>query len=424
MLMHMRPALLIGCLLFVSTTCHADTSCSQQSRQHAIAQASQLRKQLLAIKVEPLSGRMPTPSPQLLERYKIALIQLADEFLACHDTSVAPAALQSEIASLLHANRFTPQRYNDDDTDEPVANVFGTELKVHVSRASASPLILSVQFNFGIPCGDDNVLILFQANGTRWKDVLRWRVKDLNDIGDAFGDFFFPTVVPGLAPDAWRLVTLHGDPWCTSYISGFKVDVLAATSDPDQPKLIAHRNEDYRRNEPPSFTASGNIITMRGLASTIETDVMIRKGIFQYRLVGDDFQRIQPIATNSRYFVDEWLQMPWSDATHFSEPTSLSALKPAHDAYAASLKYPNKEEHSFTTHQYGPVRACTATKQFQVEIRLNKETFVPNIPGGTTEPLPSTYFRVLETGDGYQMLSASTKPDPSCNGRDLMPAKH
>jgi hypothetical protein len=58
-----------------------------------------------------------------------------------------------------------------------------------------------------------------------------------------------------------------------------------------------------------------------------------------------------------------------------------------------------------------------------VEIGNTRETFVEGVPGGRTETLPSTYFHLRETGDGYELEAVGNAPDPNCNGSDLMPRK-
>jgi len=411
MLIRMRPVLIIGFLLFSTpATCRADISCSHPVQLHSAAEAIQIRNQLLAIKVGWLTDDMPAPSPERLEEFKIALMQTAETVFACNDTSSQPAAMQRELAGLLHANRHVPPtRYSDADTEKPSRNVFGSDLRVRVSRASAMPLILSVQFTFGINCGTDSVLMLFQSDQGRWKDVLRWRVKSLQGIQDAFGDFFYPFILPGESPGAWRLVAVHGEPWCSSNLSGFAIDVLAPTNNPDAPKLIAHRTENYFRYEPPKLSISSNTFTLHTDVGTGEMEEIVRKGVFRYQLTNDKLQGIQPIATNGRYFVNEWLEMPWDDAIRFSEPSALTALKPAHDLYAARDADPK----NFVSYNFGPVRSCQDNpKQFQVEQE----------EGTDGKQLP-VYYLIRETGNGYQLLSVEPQSDPHCGGPDLMKKK-
>jgi hypothetical protein len=421
----MRPALLIGCFLLVATTCHAATPCSPQAKQNAAKTVATLRKQLMAVSVS--LGEDTAPGQSIL-KLKDSLNEAAQTVLACHDTSTSPAVIQRELASLLHANLPEPPDEppaTADDIDKPVTDVFGTDLKVRVTGPPSSPQLLSVQFSFGISCGDDNVLLLFEAENTGWKEAMRWQSPLLTDIGHAFGDFFVWSILPGEGTQTWRVVVAHGKPWCTSRISGFNIDVLEPTASASRPRVVWHTDRGYSRGDfEPSLKASGNIFELRLNEDAMHFDMnqaFERRAIYRYRVTANIVDRIEPIAINARGFVEEWLDMPWNEAAAQTTDSASLTLKGMHVSFQQE---PKDEKNSFIEPSFGPVLACKQTKQFQVEFDASRETFVPNKPGGDSKPLPSTYFRVLETGDGYQMLSATHKPDPSCNGRDLMPAKH
>jgi hypothetical protein len=190
------------------------------------------------------------------------------------------------------------------------------------------------------------------------------------------------------------------------------MDVLAPKTTSLQPLEIRHLEMDYKRNDyVPKMTTDINTITLRLEMNTIETDQLERLGIFRYRLSGNQFERIQPLATNDRYFVDEWLQMPWPEAIRFSDPSALLKLKPAHDIFATRYKDMN----NITSYEYGPVSACRDSKShFEVEIDIDD----PHIGNR------ATYYGIQQNGDGYTMLTAkSSKPDPRCGGPDLMKKK-
>ena len=130
---------------------------------------------------------------------------------------------------------------------------------------------------------------------------------------------------------------------------------------------------------------------------------------------------IQPIASNGRGFVEEWLSMPWSEAQGFLAQEAAQALQQVHDQFDPPVKEHDTE---FVRHSYGPVRGCNAPKTFQVQINSTLERVVPSKPGGESSPLPTRYFHVRETGNGYLMVSARTEPDSTCTGPNLMPANN
>jgi hypothetical protein len=151
----------------------------------------------------------------------------------------------------------------------------------------------------------------------------------------------------------------------------------------------------------------------------MDAECFERRVIYRYR-VDDrgDVQRIEPIATHARGFVEEWLDAPWSESVLFVVPEADQTLQAVHDEFAR----PGADA-EFVSHSFGPVRACGAAGTYQVQINSSLERIVVGKAGGESRPLPSHYFHVRETGKGYLMVSAPTEPDPSCKSGNLMPSK-
>ena len=412
------------CLIFGSfVTSYAATGCSPQAQRSVAGNIAHLRRQLLAIKVSFDDTSVSESTSSLIRNLKEQLHQAARAVLACHDISVTPTIVQQELATLLHANLPEPpdRPISDADIDKPEADVFGSGLKVRVSRASSSPLLLDVTFSFGITCGDDNLLLLFEGEDAHWKEALRWQAEPLHDVGHAFGDFFLSSILAGGKPETWRVVVAHGKPWCTSRFSGFDIDVLEPTANGTKPRIVWHTDRGYSRFAfQPTLKASGDIFELRlnDDAMHFDTDrAFERRVIYRYRVNADTVARIGPIAINARGFIEEWLDMPWNEAAAQTANPASVALKTVHEAYQ---KESSKAGNSFTERSYGPVLACKPSHEFQVEMKAERETIVPGKPGGDSAPLPSTFYRVRETGNGYELLSATNKPDPQCGGPNLM----
>jgi hypothetical protein len=235
-------------------------------------------------------------------------------------------------------------------------------------------------------------------------------------------EFFLWSILPGEG-STWRAVVAHGLPWCTSRYSGFDIDILEPTADSTKPHVVWHTDRGYSRfNFEPTLKASGNIFELRLNDDAMHFDDkdFERRVIYRYRVNANSVDRIEPIALNARGFVEEWLEMPWSEAAAQSTDPLSVGLETAHRNFHQK---PKEEEHAYINNFYGPVLACKQPKQFQVELAASHETRLPGKPDEST-PLPSTYFKVRETGDGYELLSATNKPDPQCSGPNLMNDRH
>jgi hypothetical protein len=169
------------------------------------------------------------------------------------------------------------------------------------------------------------------------------------------------------------------------------------------------------------MTSSGDTFEFRANADCMHMDegCFERRVIYRYRVDdGGNVHRIEPIATHARGFVEEWLDAPWSESVLFVVPEAAQTLQAVHDEFTRPGT--NTE---FVSHSFGAVRACIATGTYQVQINSSLKRIVVGKPGGESRLLPSHYFHVRETGNGYLMVSAPTEPDPGCKSGNLMPSK-
>jgi hypothetical protein len=371
---------------------------------------AQLRQQLRSAKIPEMDMNVPLSVRKQMVQLKNALANAVNSVLACHDTSTTPAAIETELAHLLNANPPEPPGGSSISNDDPRykqwladLSIYGADLRVRVSKLSPNQPLLSVELQFNIACGDDLVLMLFEPQSSRWIEKLRWQAAPYDNISEAFGNFFFSAILPGDSPRGWRIVVAHGMPSCASVWSAYKMAVLAPTAIADKPRIIRHLQHGYNISDGElKMTSNGNTVTLRLDVGTAESLQLVRPGIFRYTLAGDQFQRIGPIATNGRYFVDEWLQMPWNEARRFSDPKALPQLKAAH---SPSTRKDGRIDFN-ADDGYGPVTTCHDNKDhFQVELN-------------------GLYYGIQQNGDGYTMLTAnSSRPDPRCGGPDLMKNK-
>lgn len=415
-------------LLLLAVHCCAQSLCSANALSQAAARVSTLQQELRQAKVDEIDTKVPPAVSDKITKLKDALIRAGDAALTCAKPTVSPAELQKNLARILHANAPEPNestvQYKDDGGYHEDVGSYGQDLKVQVSRPPGADGLLEIQYSISIECGDDNVLLAYELRNGKWTPELRWQAPPLKSISDAFGDFFLSTTL--LDPSAlengdpkWRVVVAHGTPWCTSRFSNFKIDVLAPGADAASPRLLWHTERDYSRGDfNTKLKASASTFELRLNSSCMDSDSYERHVIYRYKV--DENQvvhRIQPIATNARGFVEEWLYSPWSESQGFSEAGSNQALQDVHDQF----DQPSNDS-QYVSHGYGPVRACAEPGVFQVQINSTLETIVPGKPGGDSKTLPGPYFHVREVKDGYLMLSAPTAADPACAGANLMPA--
>jgi hypothetical protein len=421
----MRALLFVLASILATSPLPAQQPCP--AAQHDATTVAPLRTTLRSIKLseDDPGDSVPSLAQEKIPDLKSALAQTARDVLVCNPTTTSPATIESELSTLLRANPPQPPpgssvMNGDKHYAEAISFDYSATLLVAVTHLG--PGLLAVTFSFHIPCGDDNLLILFEPDHDRWRERLLWQSPPYKEISGAFGDIFDSVILPATAQSPWRLVTAHGRPWCASRFSGFAIDVLEPTADLAHPRTVWHTDRGYSRGGDAGETlkASGNIFEFRINADAMEFDAgtaFERRVIYRYRVIDDRVERIEPIALNARGFVEEWLSMPWSEAAAQTiDPTSPS-LQAVHNAFENNRA---STGNTFVQTSYGPVLACKPLREFQVQLKAERETMVPNKPGGDSAPMPSTFYQVRDTGNGYKLLSASAAADPHCTGPNLM----
>ncbi len=282
--------------------------------------------------------------------------------------------------------------------------MLGASLKLTARHPDGIANLIAVEVRLDIACGYDTVLLVYERSASKWRRVLRWQRGRYDTPGDAFGDFFTYAVLPSSGrTGAWRMVVAHGRPWCTSCFSAFDIDLLQPIYDGTEQRTIWHYEEGYSRfDSDPSIQAKRDGFELRLPVVPIDFNFYTRPGVFRFRVEGDRVERVQPVATNGRGFVDAWLKIDWKDAKKWSDAAGLVDLKTVHEKFAA--RYTDTKDS--TTFTYGPVLACSDKQHFQVEIDADTGK--------------ATYYQIRQEQYGFTMLSASATPDARCGGHNLM----
>jgi hypothetical protein len=261
----------------------------------------------------------------------------------------------------------------------------------------------AIEVRFGIECGVDTVMLMYEPDSEGWHQALRWQSAEYSEVSGAFGDFFQYAVIPGKDSSPWRIAVAHGHPWCTSRWSGFDLDLLEPATNPASPRVVWHKSAGYVRESGPRMTAKEDGFELRLDVGTIESDAMVRKGIFRYRVVGNSVERLQPIAVNGRDFVDGWLQASWKEAKKWGVTERLPEFEKVHEDFARDRA--SKEWK--IAYSYGPVRACTAKGRYEVAIDAD--------PGG------QMFFEIQQGRNSFTLVNFARASDKQCQGPDIMP---
>ena len=421
----MRALALLVFALLATAPLSAQATCSEPVKTAALRGLYHAQAAALAFKQSPMDSGVPSSAVPALRMLKAALAAAADAVVACHSATDTPTSIGNDLETTLHAAApgLPASADSPGSDDTPVRGTLGNNVEAHATSLSTQPALLGVELSSSVPCGSDSQLLIYQAENGRWQRKARWSAGLAVDQGQTFssdiaGDFFLTAILPmdGDA-DGWRAVVAHGTPWCTSRHSSLGLAVLGPSPTSADGHLAWHKERSYSRDDfEPRLTASRDTFEFRINRDAMEFDETgyERTVIYHYRVSPAGLTRIEPIALNARGFIEEWLSMPADEAREQQQDPESEPLQRTH------RRAQQLSGRDYTSWSAGPVRACTAPNRFQVAFDSQLQHFVEGKPGGSPGPLAHHFFELQQAPAGYELLSVSAQPDPTCSGPDLM----
>ncbi len=234
----------------------AQTVCTPPALNLAAKSVAAIRHTLHDSAVPEQDPTVPPAIAAQLTQLKDALTRAADAAFACASASAGPDLLQTTLANALHAN-LTPAAESSAITrNKQDIGAYGSDLSVEIFQLTNTPKFFEVDFRYGIECGDDNLLLIYEAvpgnTHPGWQQRLRWDAPTYKTVADALGDFVMLTPLTGdfRHPD-WRFIIAHGQPGCSPAPrpTQFDLDLLAPSTDPAKPTLAWHFEHPYTQTQ-------------------------------------------------------------------------------------------------------------------------------------------------------------------------------
>ena len=410
-LAHLAAATL---LLVLGVAARAQPLCTLSDLQSAAQRVSLEQRTLLSFRVEVLGDRVTPQTAAQIAAFKSALAAAVYDWMVCRAPSHETApALQHQLAFWLGANQPGKPMAGIYPADEnTIAGIYGADLHIAVDQLNSSPKFLGIVAGFNISCSDDHLLMLYERKDHRWQRVLLWQGGRYQEISGAFGDFFEYLLLPPSVAGGWDVAAAHGTPWCTSRFSGFRIDLLRISQHGQPSRLLFQKAGGYSRGDiRPVLSPAPGGFQLSIATNSLDSRQFVKTSIFRYRIHDGHVHRVQPVATTPVGFVDSWLQASWTAASQWSATRGLASLHRLHTAFATP-SHANSDFYSQFT--YRAVRGCSAPSQVQVQL---EETFARQEKITSSAQL---YFLLEKHEDHFLLLSASSHPNPSCTGPNLL----
>ena len=289
----------------------AQTACTPSALETAAQTVADIRHTLHDHAVPAQDASVPSAIAAQLLQLKNALAQAADAAFACAPASTGPDPLQTTLANALHASPTRAAESTAVTRNKQDIGAYGSDLSVEVFQLTNTPKFFEVDFRYGIECGDDNLLLVYEAapatNAPGWQLRLRWDTPAYRNVADALGDFVMLTPLTGdFRHPFWRFIVAHGHPGCgpTPRPTHFDLDLLTPSDDPAKPSITWHFDHAYTLTPTtlPRLATTDDTIDFR-IQSTDPRKVRARtnspKGeeIYRFRLAGNG--HVEPLPADA-----------------------------------------------------------------------------------------------------------------------------
>jgi hypothetical protein len=275
-------------------------------------------------------------------------------------------------------------------------------------RTGYDPGILVVSTQLWVPCGNsdpDTAIYVFEGRAREWKLVLATDA-DFDPTGERQVNGMQYELSPQNANGSWYLAIAQTPPGCgpTPAPASLRYKILRPGRSPDEPRILLDRREPLNEKFQPAFRLEVEddwFEITKGKERKLDGAPGI--SINRYQVVGDEMTRMPPLALTPEDFLDEWVQLEWSTAAHWS---SQSADLPKWQSILNALAYDSMEiEFVQPCRQQGSADKVWLTGLW-IDQKLN--------PNSGNERL---YIVVSERHHAFFIDSINTTRPPACPGK-------
>jgi hypothetical protein len=338
-----------------------------------------------------------------IQAFKNGLFASYKDFFLCQSMDLPQAGqLETTLYTKLGLPKPKPNAADSQPDNRSWTGLYLTEVEIKVEVVPDNRKLVAIRTNFEIPYGNDAEVDIFEPKGgAKWTNSLHFTSRPYATIAQAFSAFDY-RISPADESGKWFVVTTYVNPWPTSCWQSLTIDALR----PEEyfvPTSIFHDTlYGYICDDTPPYLrqVSKDGFQVQFSLNSMDGGALSSTSFMNYRVHGDEVNRLQPVASNVVNFVDEWTRRSWEQARDWSVMGNLNALHQAH------IKV-----HSGLFGEFFDLRICSSSSEEQVGFTQD---------GKDGADGASWYFLIKHVGDAYSMVRVSNRPDSSCKGRNRL----
>jgi hypothetical protein len=212
---------------------------------------------------------------------------------------------------------------------------------VHIRAREALPggKLLGVVFGVDIVGGSDDVLALFERQGEGIKLVMVVANHGYASIQQGFLALDFEARPVG---DRYHVMTVHSSPWISSAWRGAHFQVFAPGPSPQRPERLLEDYNSARMSEVGGWIQAkadgfqsrfSSWIGIPGISGDV-----VRAHVHAFRFEQGAYRRVAPFTVHPWELPDEWLRLPWAEASMLVPAEARARLAPVHELLREDLK--------------------------------------------------------------------------------------
>jgi hypothetical protein len=206
-------------------------------------------------------------------------------------------------------------------------NAYGEINRIVFSGSAEEPGVLVVSTQLWLPCNSadpDTAIYVFHGSVRDWKLVLSTDADFMPSGDNGVGMQY--RISPPDAKGGWYLAIAQTPPACGPVPADLRYKILRPGPSAEEPRILMNHREPLNTKFSPPFrleTEDDWFAVTRGKQRKLDGEPGV--SITRYQITGDQIVRIQPLALTPDDFLDEWVQLDWSEASRWSgSQTDLS----------------------------------------------------------------------------------------------------
>lgn len=370
-----------------------------------ISTINETLKSLKAIKLPSEQrrwGEVPDDARTLLTELKQELREvLSDAVASQRGTEADPRGMSANLLKQL-------RRSGIEVKPQDCHQAYGCIVQLGFQQPSAFPDLLVATTVVTAYCARDASLYIFERKGAQYELALSLESDDYAQTTGAQNQLRYAVLASPDADGRWSVVTTYVEAACasSSVWRRIRLRVLRPSGIPDRPEVQLNEMDEAKLPDENGYSllAGGDTFTLTYNGSMIlDAGIDSRKHVEKYRITASGIARVPPIALLPQDFVDEWIQLPWSQASVWNKSPDVARIQQWHDRIRSAKV-------SAVYSKFDFVQQCgEGASNWQVALAIT-------LAGGVKSMSEDVYFAISKDGDSFFITDVRSVRPQGCPG--------